>query len=190
MNLLQHLESSSAPLVDDWMPRFDVESSHSILIAAPHAVVYQIAAELDLSRSFLIRVLFRVRGLPTSALRRDGLARSRFKLLHEDPGKEFALGVIGQFWTLGGHLVDFDPTRFRDFGTPGYAKAVWSFSVHALTAGSSRLTTVTRVLCLDDQSRRKFRRYWRFIGPFSGIIRSECLRLVRDTSESNARGST
>ncbi len=170
------------------MPRFDVQSAHSTIIAARHGVVYRTTSELDLSRSLLIRLLFRLRGLPTSALRRDRLARLRFKLLQEEPGIEFTLGAIGRFWTPGGQLIDFEPGQFREFATPGYAKAVWSFWVDPVSPDSSRLTTVTRVQCLGDQSRRKFRRYWYLVAPFSGMIRSECLRMVRVAAESTTPG--
>jgi hypothetical protein len=35
------------------------------------------------------------------------------------------------------------------------------------------------MLCLDESSRRRFRRYWLFIRPFSGLIRMEMLRVIR-----------
>ncbi len=37
----------------------------------------------------------------------------------------------------------------------------------------------TRVQCLGPRARRNFRLYWALIGPFSGLIRKEALRLVR-----------
>jgi hypothetical protein len=45
------------------------------------------------------------------------------------------------------------------------------------------LATETRVLCLDDSSRRKFKLYWTLIAPFSGLIRNEALRVVKRAAE-------
>jgi hypothetical protein len=49
--------------------------------------------------------------------------------------------------------------------------------------GTTRLATETRVLCLDDESRRRFRLYWLFIGPFSGLIRRKILRSIKHEAE-------
>src|SRR5664279_670006 len=43
---------------------------------------------------------------------------------------------------------------------------------------SSILTVETRVAITDDESRRRFRRYWLLIGPFSSLIRRMALRLL------------
>lgn len=76
-----------------------------------------------------------------------------------------------------------DASGFRTFDRPGYAKAAWNFSLSEQENGTTRLATETRVLCLDDVSRRRFRLYWAFVGPFSGLIRREMLRSIRSTAE-------
>ena len=43
---------------------------------------------------------------------------------------------------------------------------------------ASILTVETRVALTDDESRRRFRRYWLVIGPFSSLIRRMALRLL------------
>jgi hypothetical protein len=120
--------------------------------------------------------------MPTSALKIEGLRRVGFKVLRNEPGDELVLGLIGRFWTLRGDLVDFDPEFFRSFNETGYAKATWSFRVIRTGAGTT-LTTSTRVQCLDQTSKRNFMRYWRVVGPFSGVIRREALRLVKRECE-------
>lgn len=169
----------------DLLPQFDVETAHAIAIAAPPAVVYENARNLDLSGSAVARVLFALRCMPGTGLQIDGLRSTGFKLLRDEPGRGFVLGLIGQFWTLRGGLLDFQPADFGKLAAPGYAKAVWSFE--AAGAGQRTiLTTITRVQCQDAVSRRRFRRYWRVIGPFSGIIRRVALRTVREKSEAAA----
>jgi hypothetical protein len=170
-------------VIDEFLPRFDVESSHSTRVGAPAELVYQRAWELDLSRSGLVRVLFAARGLPSSALNRAGLGKLHFKVLRKEPGVGFVLGIVGRFWMPTGGLVDFDPERFVDLVIPGYAKAVWSFGLTPGDADTTCLETVTRVQCLDGSARLMFRLYWLIVGPFSGLIRAEVLRVLRVAAE-------
>ena len=171
--------------VERLLPEFDVESRHSIRISAPADKVYAVARRLDVSASWVIRLLFRLRGLPASALNVEGLQRLRFKVLEESPPHCWAMGIVGRFWTLSGQLLDFDPERFADFCEPGYAKAVWSFEIREDCYGATFVETVTRVRCLDPASRRRFLRYWRIVGPFSGLIRGQMLKMLRRQAESS-----
>ncbi len=170
-------------IIDELLPSWDVAGHHRIAISAPAKVVYENARGLDLGRSWGIRQLFRLRGLPREALTIDGLQGIRFALLADVPPREMVLGIIGRFWTPSGALRRTDIADFRSFSEPGYAKAVWNFVVQEEARESVILGTHTRVLCLDEASRRRFRRYWRVVGPFSGWIRRRALRLVRDQSE-------
>jgi hypothetical protein len=52
--------------------------------------------------------------------------------------------------------------------------------------GAATVSTETRVLCTDPGSRRAFRRYWRIVRPFSGLIRIEMLRSIRREAERTA----
>ena len=177
----------SALLIDEFLPRFDVASRHEIVVSAPVEQVYAVARQVDLSGSATIRWLFRLRGLPVpEALRLDGLLRAGFVLLGEDPGRELVLGVVGRFWSITGGLQRVHSGGFRGFDRPGTAKAVWNFRVDPQSGGSSLLSTETRVLCLDDRSRRRFRWYWSLVGPFSGLIRREALRLAKRRAEKGA----
>ena len=166
----------------DALPEFDVETAYSIRIAAPAAKVYDVARTLDLSSSPVVRILFALRGMPKSGVRVAGLEGVGFKVLRDEPGRGFVLGLIGRFWTLGGDLQDFDPREFGQFSSPGYAKGIWSFEASDAPGGTI-LTTTTRVRCMDAESRRRFRRYWFVIGPFSGLIRRVALRIVKKKAE-------
>jgi hypothetical protein len=39
------------------------------------------------------------------------------------------------------------------------------------------VTMETRVTCTDQDSRRRFRRYWLLVGPFSHLLRKTALRV-------------
>jgi hypothetical protein len=50
-------------------------------------------------------------------------------------------------------------------------------------AEDGELTTETRVHVADPRSRRKFARYWRVVGPFSGLTRILVLRAAKRRAE-------
>jgi hypothetical protein len=107
----------------------------------------------------------------------------RFILLGEKPNEELLLGLVGRFWTLSGELRRLDSEGFRKFNEPGFAKAAWNFSLSERSDGSVLLETETRVCCTNDASRKRFRLYWFVIGVFSGLIRREVLRAVKQNAE-------
>lgn len=181
-------------LIDDLLPTYDVTEHHHLDIDASAEKVHAAVHELDVSSSKLIRVLFALRGLPATLLshRRSqpelglnlaGLRRSGFIFLGEAPQREFVLGLIGKFWTTSGCIQCLDAAGFKNFSTPGFAKAAWNFSLEPRDTGVTRLHTETRVLCLDAASRRRFRFYWLFIRPFSGVVRMEILRVIKRRAE-------
>lgn len=110
--------------------------------------------------------------------------RLGFVRLVENPPHEIIIGVVGRFWTPTGDLRDVEPGAFAGFDESGYAKAVWNFRIAPASADCVRVSTETRIRCLDRGSRRKFRLYWMVIGPFSGLIRKEMLREIRGRAES------
>ena len=110
------------------------------------------------------------------------MRRSRFEILGEILNREMVIGLIGKFWTPGGGLQKIDAESFKRFETAGFAKAVWNFSI-VEDGGDSRLATETRIKCTDAESKRRFGFYWMFIGPFSGLIRMEMLKLIKRKAE-------
>ncbi len=138
---------------------------------------------LDVSRSRPIQWLFKLRGLPLSALTLEGLRKIGFAVLGEIPNQELLLGIVGRFWTLKGGLQVIDAEGFKSFNKEGYAKAVCGFHLRSRTETISQIVTETRIHCLDEQSFRRFRVYWIFIGPFSAWIRREALRIIKKEAE-------
>lgn len=185
---LTRLRSPAATrsLLDDLMPEFDVRACYGTDVRAPVAEVYRAALETDLLQSLMARALVRIRSLGSStadSLRFADLpAKGPYFALEYDPPREVIAGVIGRFWMPRGGVRAGDRNSFFAPLAPGTAKAAWSFRI-APTATGSRLTTETRVLCADADARRRFRRYWRVIGPFSGLLRKEALRLIREQAQ-------
>lgn len=180
-------------LIDEFMPACDASEHHETTIRASIKQVYDAVRTVDLGDSAIIRLLLRLRGLPALLsrgarernvkLNLDAVLKGGFVLLSEDPPHEIVLGVIGRFWTLSGGRCRVSAEEFTAFDRTGYAKAVWNFSLLEESAEVTRLSTETRVLCLDAASRRRFRIYWAVIAPFSGLIRREALRAIRRSLE-------
>lgn len=172
-------------LIDEFMPKFDVRESHQISVAAPLADVYQAARVLDISRAAMTRWLFRLRGIPVPPrFTLDDFLRMSFILLGERPNEEVLLGLAGQFWRPSGKLRRLNTAGFRSFHESGYAKAVWNFSLTPQGRTGVELATETRVLCLDEVSRQRFRLYWLLIRRLSGLIRREVLHSIKREAES------
>jgi hypothetical protein len=169
-------------LIDDFMPKYDFSETHDIKIRAKAGQVFEAANKVDLSESWIIRLLFCLRGLPSTGITLRELRKSRFEILGEAENKELLLGLAGRFWTLAGDLRKINSRNFREFNEKGFAKAVWNFSLDE-SEGETRLTTETRIECLDAESRRSFGFYWTFIQPFSGLIRSEMLKTIKKKAE-------
>ena len=181
-------------LIDEFLPTYDAVERHHVDVRAPAARVYAAVRAADLRAPRLVRLLLWLRGLPgrraragrgdaPRALTLAALLAEGFVLLGERPPREVALGLVGRFWAPAGDLQRLDAGGFRRFARPGYAQAVWSFSLTERGGGVVRLTTETRVRCLDAGSRARFRRYWRLVGPFSGAIRRAMLDAIRREAE-------
>ena len=118
----------------------------------------------------------------------DDMVRYGWILLGENP-REIVLGQIGRPWEAAGTSRGpaAGPARFAAFGEPGYAKIAFSLWADPHGAASSILTMETRVALTDPGSRRRFRRYWMIIGPFSGLIRRMAMRSGPDRCARRAR---
>ncbi len=171
-------------LIDRFLPDYHFASHYAITIDAPVETTFARVRALDLRESRIIRVLIRLRGMPSDTLTREGLNRF-FVSLGEVPDRELVMGLAGRFWTPGGALVDLSAETFGEFQQPGYAKAAWNFSLEPAGDHRTRLATETRILCTDNRARRRFSLYWALIGPFSGWIRREALRTLRQQAEAD-----
>lgn len=191
-------------LLDEFLPTFHVRATYGIRVAASPERVYASLRTADFDHWGLMRVLVGVRALPgllgdpSGTWRRLRAARPRrpvtlehlleggFSLLGERPGEELVLGTVGRFWRARGELWPTSAERFRESSPPGTAKAAWNFVVRPAFPAHTDVTTETRVLCADPQTRRRFQAYWLLVGPFSGLIRREILAAIRAAAERDA----
>jgi len=177
-----------------------LEIDHAELAASPERVWQRLRHE-DLVTSPLIRALFAVRTFPerlrgkpaNSALRVDDLRSSAerpgFQLLAEEAPREFAVGAIGKVWQLEIPFVHVqDAARFAEFSQAGFIKVAWAIRTLPLGERDCRVEFEVRVDALDEESWRKFERYFGLIGPASRFIRRASLAsLERELGSPKAR---
>lgn len=186
--------------MDEFSPHFDVAVVHSDVFRAPPADCYRTATEVDLFQAPLVRTLLGIRALPRraagklrmhpsrtpapegspSAFRLKDMVGLGWILLGETPGVEMVLGQVSRPWRALADPADVPttPDEFTSFDEPGYAKIAAGLRIDPYGKDASILTIETRVALTDDESRRRFRRYWLVISPFSSFIRRMALRLV------------
>jgi hypothetical protein len=174
-------------LIDDFLPIYDFSERHETKIRASRERIFAAVDSTDFSDSWTIWGLLALRGLgwsrPTESVTLRDMTAESFAVLGERPNEEILLGLAGKFWTLGGSLQKVNAGNFREFDEKGFAKAVWNFSLEDSENGETRLKTETRIRCLDEGSRKSFALYWTVIEPFSGLIRAEMLRLIKEKAE-------
>lgn len=181
-------------VIDEFLPVYDVSKRYSVTVSASVDTVYSALKNANINDLPLIRVLFFLRGLPaifkskakipkTNSLTVSDIAHSGFVLLDEKPGEELVIGIVGKFWKLSGNITRVSPETFISYNERDFAKAVWNFSLRAIDQTATELSTETRVHCTDESSRKKFIRYWKVIGFFSGVIRTEMLKIIKRNAE-------
>ena len=197
----------SALLIDRFLPRYDLAIVHAEVLRAAPEMSYRVARSVDLFRAPIIRALLELRTVPQRltdrlsgrragtdppssmpTFRLDDMVRPpiNWRLLGEQPGVELVLGQIGRPWqpTEMGSGPEVAPCEFAAFAEPGFAKIALSLRVQPYGTSSTILTLETRVALTDAESLRRFRRYWRLIGPFSYLVRWLALRqLVADLDD-------
>ena len=166
--------------LDDFLPSFEFSERHRLAIAAPSERIDHAVRTVSLTDMPIARALWAIRrlGRPYGDSSRPfvGGALENAVVLDDVPGEGMVLGLTGQFWRLRGGdrgIQARTAEEFLAYTRPDACKAVIDFRI-----GPSLLSTETRVHVPDPVSRRKFRRYWLAIRPFSGLIRIALLRAV------------
>ena len=158
--------------LDVVMPEFDHNEVHAIEVDAgpERAVASFLAAPAAPGR--VVRMLFRLRGVRTRPTIEGLLTGIGFSVLSRSP-TEVVVGGSGRPWTPRGGIRAFADAR------PDEVRVAVDVRATPLGEGRCVLSTETRIQAVDDAARRAFRKYWRVVGPFSGLIRRRWLRAAR-----------
>ena len=186
------------PLLDGFMPQYDVAEQHFAYVAAPPDVTLAAAEEADLDGSPMVRAIFKAREAmlgttPDDTPRPKGLLALTtsigWAVLAERPGREVVVGAVTQPWLPDVVFRPLPPDAFRDFRDPGYVKIAWTLRADPADAGHSIFRTETRAVATDALSRRRFRWYWARFSPGILLIRRLMLIQLRNEAERRARAA-
>lgn len=171
-------------LLDSFMPSWDVADRHEVVVRATPDVAYAAARRVDFAAAPVARLLFALRGIGAPRkLRLEDATRWGFALLGEGPGHELVIGTVGRSWRIRQGRLTISAAMFRSHALPGTAKAAMALRVEPIDHRHSRVITETRVLCADEGSRRRFRRYWRSVRFGSALIRRAALARIKVDAE-------
>lgn len=183
--------------IDELLPEFRFTEHHQLAVHASVEETWAALHRTDFARPLIPRLLMGLRSLPAALLDRKlprratltlrDLAAGGFKVLRESEPSEIVLGIVGEFWRPAANIRAFEPAEFRSISPEEVAKAAWNFRLTPLDAARTLLETETRIACSGGVA-TKFRRYWFFARPFSGLIRIVMLReIAREAMRSRRR---
>lgn len=185
-------------LLDRFIPGYEVAERHHVSIAAPAAVVFHLAREMDLQDSPLVRAIFTARerlmgARPAPASGATGLVAQVTSLgwgiLAEVPDREIVVGCVAQPWLADVVFRALPPDRFASFEEPGYVKIVWTLRADPVGATAAIFRTETRVMPTDSRSSARFRWYWARFSPGIRLIRLVMLRQLKAAAERRLRAT-
>jgi hypothetical protein len=184
------------PLLDQFMPVYDVAERHRVHVAAPAEIAFTAACEQDLMALPVVRAIFKTRkivlgGEPDTVPRpRELLAMTKsigWGVLAEIPSREVVMGAVTQPWHANVAFRPLPPHEFAAFDEPDYVKIVWTLRADATGPHTSVFRTETRVVTTDAVARAKFRWYWARFSPGILLIRWLSLGPMRRDAERRAR---
>jgi hypothetical protein len=180
------------PVLDLFMPRYEVADRHRIRIDAPAEVALSAAGQMDLESCAVVHAIFKgrewiLRSKADDRIRPRGLVEEMKALgwgvLAELPGREIVMGGVTQPWDPNPVFRALPPDEFPAFNDPGYVKIAWTLRADPAGDGKSVFRTETRAVATDPESRRKFRRYWSFLSAGIIAIRRAMLPVVKTDAE-------
>jgi len=112
------------PLLDRFMPRYDIAERHHIRVNAPAAITLAAAGEMDLNQSLIVRAIFSSREVvlgaepDTATLPRGIVALTKsigWGALADVAGRELVMGAVTQPWKANVVFRALRPHEFAAF---------------------------------------------------------------------------
>ena len=143
-------------LIDKYLSAYDFNEFHSTKVNASANVIYNKMLSCDVSRSFLIRFLFRLRGMPKHLHTINHLTNMCFVKLDEQPGKEISYGIMTTSPTFNCCLSNTTPASFSQNADASIIKAVINFQLQEQSNLTHLIFTETRIWCGSRAMRKSF----------------------------------
>ena len=172
-------------LIGRYLPDYQFSETHSLESSVSPARLMAEAVNYRPENDRFFRYAIQLRELPMRLFQRStsstkaSFGMDNFTLLHRDGATEVVYGLAGKFWHADfGQAPVTDGEAFQRFCEAGSVKLAISFTCQHLESGLTRITTQTRVHCLDRQALKRFTPYWYTIRPVSGMIRRRMLQAI------------
>ena len=168
------------PLLDTFMPRYDVVDRMRMAVNAPAEVTLAAAEQQDLMHAPGVNAIFGLRQLSmggSAETRRlpapliEQVKALGWVELARVPGREVVMGAVTQPWKGDVTFRGVPPQAFASFNEPGYVKIAWTLRADPVGVDRSVFRTETRATTTDLPSRARFRTYWAFVAPGVWLIR-------------------
>jgi hypothetical protein len=194
----RHGDAQLEPLLDRYVPDWEVVEHHEIVVDTPAQLTYAAARRLDFESEPVVRAIFRLRQLVMRSTEtvdtgsRELVARMirlGWAILVELPGRAVVMGAVTQPWRRSPVFQPLSASEFTAFNQIGFAKIAWSIRVEPDGPHRSVASTETRVTITDPVSRARFRWYWAFLSPGILLIRRAVLRRLKREAERESSGN-
>jgi hypothetical protein len=184
-------------VLDDAMPEYQFSEQHSARIHARPERVMQAIRQLTVGDMKSLVTLLKIRGAAlrlhdTGDFVRHVRSLQDTRLLdtfsqsgYVFGGSEHEIVMCGGANMRANRPLEVRTVQeFADYREQGAVKMAYAFNVEDASGGWSTISTETRVLALDDFTRRGMGRYWRLIVPGSGLLRRQWLEGIKKRAES------
>jgi hypothetical protein len=177
-------------MLDDVMPQYQFSEWHSQRVHATPQQALQAVRQSTFGDMRSLRTLLKIRA---AALRihetGDSLQDKRVLDAFSASGylsgvNEHELVMVGVANIRAGGPVKLQTLQqISDYREQGGIKIGYDFRVDDMGDGWCTISTETRVMALDDATRRGMGRYWRLIVPGSGLLRRQWLDGIKKRAE-------
>ncbi len=183
------------PLLDRFMPAYDVVERHHIAVGAPAATTLEAAQQMEMGQSRVVRSVFAARewlmgstrsARPVPAGLLDQMQALGWCVLAHRPGREIVMGAATRPWEANPTFRPVPPAAFAAFAEPAYVKIAWTLRADPVSDRTSIFRTETRAVATDAYARARFRAYWACVSPGIWLIRRLLLCPVKASAERRA----
>lgn len=178
-----------------YLPAYNFREEHHLDMKASPEKIMQSILSYNTADDYFFTCAIKLRELPNRLfnktktvkadlsldnLKHENFSLDNFTLLERKNNQEVIYGLVGQLWKMDyGQFSLDDHQSFLTFNQPNCVKLILYFSIQERDKGYTRVTTETRVSCLDTNALLKFRPYWYLIRPISALIRRRMLSQIQ-----------
>jgi hypothetical protein len=166
------MNQNAARLIDTYSHPFEVTETRVVLVDADPGAVLGAAERVDLGRT----VAQAIEALGVGD--RLALAPAR---LEAGSGREHVYGMALR--VDGGPAERVNPHQLRAFDRPGYVKVIWDVRVEAGGETGTLLSTTTRFVSTDHESRERLEAAWGVLGMASAALSKRALAAIKRYAE-------